>query len=91
MIDDVVELAFAQGAVRGVAAAADGCDEYLLASSEAAPTIRVWVRPDGRFSRAAGSDGRHLTLGQVIELCDLAYDRRRGRRAVPGTQPVQRS
>ncbi|WP_068155267.1 hypothetical protein [Rhodococcus phenolicus] len=70
----------------------DDVVEFAFAQgSEAASAIRVWVRPDGRFSRAAGSDGRHLTLGRVIELCDLTYDRRRDRCAIPGTQTVQRS
>ncbi|MBH0123610.1 hypothetical protein ACWDUD_29495 [Rhodococcus sp. NPDC003382] len=78
MIDDLIELAFAQGAVRGVSVAADGCDEYLLASSGTAPAIRVWVRPDGRFSRAFDSDDCHVTLGQVVDRCGITYDRRRG-------------
>lgn len=74
MIDDVIEVAFAELVVRGVVSDALGWDEYLLESLDQTagkPPVSVWVRPDGRFSRA--SDGnRPLTLGQVVRMCGLA-------------------
>jgi hypothetical protein len=83
MIEDLIELAFAQDIVRAVAPDADGGEEYLLARAGAAspadPPITVWVRPDGRFSRAASTEGL-LSLGQVMALCGLA---RRGSRPQP--------
>lgn len=69
MIDDVIELAFMQGVVRGVVSDALGWDEYLLEGLEQT-AVSVWVRPDGRFSRASDGDGP-LTLGQVARMCGL--------------------
>lgn len=80
MITDVIEAAFRQRIVRTVVCGTDGYDEYLL--ERAYPTgqvdspVRVWVRPDGRFSRASSSEGQ-LSLGQVLGLCGLDMTRAR--------------
>jgi len=63
MIDDVIKLAYTKGLVHSANLGPDGCDAYHLDASPRA--ITVWVRPDGRFSRAA-DDGQLLTLGQVM-------------------------
>lgn len=76
MIDDLIELAFAQNIVRETLPCPDGCDQYVLARTDAATTIRLWVRPDGRFSRAFGDEGP-LSLGQVVTMCGLSYTARR--------------
>ena len=60
---DVIEFAHLHGLVLRAAQEPDGCDAYQL---RALPRpVMVWVRPDGRFSRAA-ADGEVLTLGQVM-------------------------
>lgn len=78
MIDDVIEIAFAQGTVCSVVSDACGWDEYRLArvdrSADSGEHVSVWVRPDGRFSRALGGEGL-LTLGQVVRLCGLTWTR----------------
>ncbi len=76
MIDDLIELAYSQHAVRETLPCPDGCDEYVLAHTDGAATVRLWVRPDGRFSRALG-DGGALSLGQVMTACGLSYAARR--------------
>lgn len=63
LIDDVIDLAHAHRLVIEAAPEPDGCDAYLLRTSPR--PIGVWIRPDGRFSRAA-ADGEALTLGQVM-------------------------
>ncbi|WP_430331258.1 hypothetical protein [Rhodococcus sp. ACT016] len=72
MIDDLIELAFAQNIVRETLPCPDGCDEYVLTRADEPATIRLWVRPDGRFSRALGDEGP-LSLGQVMTVCGLSY------------------
>ena len=62
MIDDVIEGASAEGLVLAVVQDDHGCDAYQLLGSG---TMTIWVRPDGRFSRALSADGEQLTLGQV--------------------------
>lgn len=63
MIADLIELAHARDLVRGTWLEPDACDAYRL---RALPRpITVWVRPDGRFSRAMADD-ELLTLGQVM-------------------------
>ena len=64
MIDDAIELAHAEGLVRATALEPDGCDSYELRGWPS--PVTVWVRPDGRFSRAE-IDGRLVTLGQVTQ------------------------
>ncbi|CAM2777528.1 hypothetical protein RHDE110596_00520 [Prescottella defluvii] len=86
MIDDLIELAFAQHVVRETLPSPDGCDEYVLRRADATDatdsvgsvdaSIRLWVRPDGRFSRARGAEGP-LSLGQVMTACGLSYASRR--------------
>ncbi|MDH6280993.1 hypothetical protein [Prescottella agglutinans] len=76
MIDDLIELAYAQNVVLETLPCPDGCDEYVLARAGVAATIRLWVRPDGRFSRALGDEGA-LSLGQVMTVCGLSYSARR--------------
>lgn len=76
MIEDLIELAHAQGVVREIQPCTDGCDEYVLTREDGATTIRLWVRADGRFSRAHGSEGP-LSLGQVMTACGLSYAARR--------------
>lgn len=71
MIDDLIELAYARDIVRETLPSPDGCDHYVLAGSSDA-AIHVWVRPDGRFSRAFG-DEEALTLGQVLNRCGLSH------------------
>ena len=63
MLDDLIELAHTHGLVHTVALDPDGYDAYQLRASPR--RITVWVRPDGRFSRAS-ADGELLTLGQVM-------------------------
>jgi len=63
MLDDLIELAHAHGLVNTVALEPDGYVAYQLRASPR--QITVWVRPDGRFSRAS-ADGELLTLGQVM-------------------------
>lgn len=67
MIEDLIELAHAQGVVREIQPCTDGCDEYVLTREDGATTIRLWVRADGRFSRAHGGEGP-LSLGQVMTV-----------------------
>ena len=62
MIDDVIEYAHAEGLVLAVVQDDRGCDAYQLLGSG---MMTIWVRPDGRFSRAVSADGELLTLGQV--------------------------
>ncbi|RVW10765.1 hypothetical protein EGT67_06375 [Prescottella agglutinans] len=76
MIDDLIELAYTQNIVRGTLPCPDGCDEYVLARADGPAAIRLWVRPDGRFSRALGDEGA-LSLGQVMTVCGLSYSARR--------------
>ena len=77
MIDDLIELAFSQNVVRETLPSPDGCDQYVLARVDRPDTqVRLWVRPDGRFSRAHGADGA-LSLGQVMTACGLTYAARR--------------
>ena len=64
MIDDVIELAHTEGLVRSTTLGPDGCDGYDISASPG--PITVWVRPDGRFSRAT-ADGELITLGQVMK------------------------
>ncbi len=74
MIEDLIELGFAQRVVRSVVQTSDGCDEYLLERAHGAVAcgnaITVRVRPDGKFARAASTEGL-LSLGQVMTLCGL--------------------
>ena len=63
MIEDLIELAHTQGLVRSTWLGPDACDAYLLRALPG--PITVWVRPDGRFSRATADD-EFLTLGQVM-------------------------
>ena len=76
MIEDLIELAHSQGVVRELLAGPDGCDEYVLACTDGVTAIRLWVRPDGRFSRAQGNAGS-LSLGQVMTVCGLSYSARK--------------
>ena len=64
MIDDLIDLAHAEGLVHSTAREPDGCDAYHLLVLPR--RLTVWVRPDGRFSRAA-ADGEPLTLGLVMK------------------------
>lgn len=75
MIDDLIELAHTQKIVCETLPSPDGCDEYVLARTDSAETVRLWVRADGRFSRALGEEGA-LTLGQVMTVCGLSYAHR---------------
>lgn len=68
MIADLIELAFAAGAVREVTCD-DGYDRYLLDGGGG--SIEVYVRSDGRFARANGVDGP-LSIGQVARICGLS-------------------
>ncbi|AVP67594.1 hypothetical protein GS894_04145 [Rhodococcus hoagii] len=72
MIEDLIELAHTQGVVCETSVGPDGCDEYVLACADGVTTVRLWVRPDGRFSRAHGNAGS-LSLGQVMAVCGLSY------------------
>lgn len=73
MIDDLIELAFEQDAIRTVRATSEGCDEYTLRRADSdSSSVKVWVRPDGKFSRAIGTEGL-LSLGQVMTVCGLTY------------------
>lgn len=87
MIDDLIELAFAQDAVRTVRATSDGCDEYVLrrADPDGSP-VTVRVRPDGKFSRAIATEGL-LSLGQVMTVCGLTYQHTYVRSAQSTTTP----
>lgn len=76
MIDDLIELAYTQHVVRETLPCPDGCDEYVLDRVDGAAPLRLWVRPDGRFSRAFGDEGA-LSLGQVMTACGLSYSARR--------------
>ncbi|MGF7125142.1 MULTISPECIES: hypothetical protein [unclassified Rhodococcus (in: high G+C Gram-positive bacteria)] len=77
MIDDLIELAYSRHVVRETLPCPDGCDEYVLGRVDAVnASIRLWVRPDGRFSRAQGDEGQ-LSLGQVMTACGLSYAARR--------------
>ena len=64
MIDDLIELAYAEGLVHSAVREPDGCDAYRLLGPPR--PIMVWIRPDGRFSRAVAG-GEMLTLGQVTK------------------------
>jgi len=75
VIEDLIELAHSQGVVRETLAGPDGCDGYVLACTDGVTSIRLWVRPDGRFSRADGNAGS-LSLGQVMTVCGLSYSSR---------------
>ncbi|QCQ90007.1 hypothetical protein [Rhodococcus sp. SGAir0479] len=79
MIDDLIEFAYARDIVRETLPAADGCDHYVLACP-GDTAIHVWVRPDGRFSRAVGEQGA-LTIGQVAAASRLSYAGRAERSA----------
>lgn len=68
MIVDLIERAFATGAVRNVTCDA-GYDRYLLDGTGG--SVEVYVRPDGRFARASGVDGP-LSIGQVARICGLS-------------------
>ena len=68
MVVDLIERAFATGAVREVTCD-DGYDRYLL--DGAGGSVEVYVRPDGRFARANGVDGP-LSIGQVARICGLS-------------------
>ena len=60
---DFIEFAHLHRLVITTTQEPDGRDAYLV---RAAPRpVTVWVRPDGRFSRAA-DDEQLLTLGQVM-------------------------
>ena len=48
---DVIEFAHLHRLVISAAQEPDGCDAYLVRASPR--PVTVWVRPDGRFSRAA--------------------------------------
>ena len=53
MIDDLIEIAYAQGAVRTAARAGNGVDEYELARIDCdRSTVTVAVRADGKFAKA---------------------------------------
>ena len=65
MIDDVIEYAHAEGLDLAVVQDHHRCDAYQLLGSG---TVTIWVRPDGRFSRAVSADGELLTLGQVARM-----------------------
>ena len=54
MVVDLIDRAFATGAVREVTCDAS-YDRYLLDGSGG--SVEVYVRPDGRFARANGVDG----------------------------------
>lgn len=75
MIDDLIELAHSQNVVREMLPSPDGCDEYVLACADGVTTVRLWVRSDGKFSRAFGNAGP-LSLGQVMTACGLSYSAR---------------
>ena len=60
---DAIEFAHLHRLVISATQEPDGCDAYLLRASPR--PIGVWVRADGRFSRAV-ADGQPLTLGQVM-------------------------
>ena len=60
---DVIEFAHLHRLVISAAQEPDGRDAYLVRASPR--PVTVWVRRDGRFSRAA-VDGQLLTLGQVM-------------------------
>ena len=64
MIDDAIELAHTEGLAHATALEPDGCDSYELRGWPS--PVTVWVRPDGRFSRAE-IDGQLVTLGQVTQ------------------------
>ena len=67
LIDDVIETAHTHGLVHATWREADGRDGYTL---RAWPRpVTVWVLEDGRFARAL-SDGKQLTLGQVMSALD---------------------
>ncbi len=63
MIADLIELAYRRNLVHDVRLEQDGSDAYVLRAWP--DPITVFVRPDGRFSRAL-VDGEQLTLGQVL-------------------------
>ncbi|MCQ4118053.1 hypothetical protein [Rhodococcus tibetensis] len=73
MIDDLIEIAYAQGTVRTAARASNGVDEYELARIDCErTTVTVAVRADGKFAKATTPDG-YLSLGQVMQVCGLHY------------------
>jgi len=63
LIADTIERAHAADLVLEVSLDADRCDVYVI-RTRFDRSLTVWVRPDGRFSRAR-MDGRLITLGQV--------------------------
>ena len=73
MIEDLIEIAYAQGAVTYVGQAAGGVDEYELARVDSvASSVTVTVRADGKFAKATSIEG-YLSLGQVVRACGLDY------------------
>ena len=85
LIDDVIELANADGLVHATALEPDGCDSYNLRGWPS--PVTVWVRPDGRFSRAE-IDGHLVTLGQVTQALRAAIRYDAVRSEGPAPAPV---
>ena len=84
-IADLIERAFATGAVREVTCD-DGYDRYLL--DGAGRSVEVYMRSDGRFARANDVDGP-LSIGQVARLCGLGRHHAQQRYGDDVTDPIR--